>query len=144
MPEVCSDYTCYWLDHEELPEEFRPDRIGVVVTESGWIRVGGQHLAVFLFNQSHPGARRRPRPQALLDALVAKGAVVMVLYAETMELAYDRTRYSTLSPEEIETACRYEQSQDAEELKRLGAVSDDFAALTWEEARRLTENPSVD
>ncbi|MGO9112461.1 MAG: hypothetical protein ACLP9L_24790 [Thermoguttaceae bacterium] len=37
-------------------------------------------------------------------------------------------------PEDIEAALRYELSQDAEELKRLGAVGDDYRPLSRVEA----------
>ena len=39
-PEVCRQYDCYWRDHDDLPDNCRPDRIGVVVTEAGNVSVG--------------------------------------------------------------------------------------------------------
>jgi hypothetical protein len=34
-PAVCENFTCDWLDHPELPDEFRPDRIGIILTTLG-------------------------------------------------------------------------------------------------------------
>lgn len=142
MPAVCREYTCYWLDHEDVPDEFRPDRIGIVVTESGTITIGDETLGVLLLNQSHPGACLRRKAQTLIDQVVAMGMVGMILHAAQMQIVYDRARYPLISPREIEVAFRHEQSQDAEELKQLGAVPDDYQPLTWEEADSLTpKNP---
>lgn len=142
MPDVCREYACYWLEHEEMPDESRPDRIGIVVTESGTITVGDQSLGVLLLNQSHPGARNRRKAQSLIDQVVARGMVGLVLHGPDMQIVYDRTRYASISPRDIQVAFRHAQSQDAEELKRLGAVSDDYQPLTREEADALIpKNP---
>jgi hypothetical protein len=138
MPAVCREYTCYWLDHEEMPDEYRPDRIGIVVTESGVITVGDETLGVLLLNQSHPEASLRRRAQALIAQVVAWGMVAMILHGPNMRIVYDRARYASITPRDIEVAFRHAQSQDAEELKRLGAVSDDYRPLTREEADALT------
>lgn len=138
QPAVCREYDCYWREHEEMPEEFRPDRIGIVVTESGTVTVGGEELAVLLLNQSYREASGRRKARALIDQVVAQGHVVMILHGEQMQLVYDRKRYPSILPRDIEVAYRYALSQDAEELKRLGAVADDYRPLTWEEAESLT------
>src|SRR5215475_13720877 len=26
-PKVCQDFKCWWLEHEEMPEEMRPDKV---------------------------------------------------------------------------------------------------------------------
>jgi Fe-S-cluster containining protein len=134
QPEVCRQYACYWLEHEEMPEEYRPDRIGVVVTESGSVCVAGEVLPVFVLNQSEPGACRAPQAQALIDSMVARGWVLLLICDSDMQIAYDRSRYAAISEAEIEVAFRYERSQDAEELKGLGAVNEDYRPLTWAEA----------
>ena len=137
QPAVCREYACYWLEHEELPDELRPDRVGIVVTERGTIAAGGEQLPVLLFNQDHPRACRRRSARAMIDGFVNRGAVAMLLYGPRMRLVFDRARYRSISPKEIEVALRVEQSQDAEELKRLGAVSEDYRPLTWAEAEKL-------
>ena len=43
--------------------------------------------------------------------------------------------------EDIIVALRVDQSQDAEELKQLGAVAHDYRPLTHEEAQRLLDDP---
>jgi hypothetical protein len=138
IPDVCREYTCYWLEHDEMPDDLRPDRIGIVVTESGTVTVGEETMTVLLFNQSYQEAHTRRKSQTLIEQVKALGMVVMLLYDEQMQLVYDRTRYASISPRDIEVAYRYEQSQDAEELKRLKAVPDDFRPLTREEAEALT------
>ena len=137
-PAVCGEYACYWLDHEDLPEKLRPDRIGMVVTEAGTITIVEAVLPVLLFNQAYAGACHHPEAQALLDDRVASGAAALVLYGPDMQIVYDRTRYRSITPRDIEVAFRYEQSQDAEELKRLGAVSEDYRAMTQAEAEQST------
>jgi Fe-S-cluster containining protein len=133
-PEVCRQYACYWLDHEEMPDEHRPDRIGAIVTESGWICVGGDVLPIFVLNQSEPESCRAPEAAAMVGDMVARGRVLLVIYGLAMQIVYDRSRYASISEAEIEVAFRYEQSQDALELKRLGVVDEDYRPLTWAEA----------
>lgn len=137
MPAVCREYACYWLEQEDLPDDFRPDRIGVVVTEGGTLTVNGEELAVLLLNESYPGAASRRKAQPFVAQTAALGMVAVILHGDEMQLVYDRVRYASISPRQIEVALRYEQSQDAEELKRLGAVADDYRPLTWEEAEAL-------
>lgn len=135
---MCQEYDCYWLEHEEMPEEVRPDRIHLVVTEAGSIEVGRAEMPVYLFNQEKPEAHRAAEASALLDAFIGRGAVVLLLCGPDLQILYDRARYPGITPRDIEVAYRYQQSQDAEELKRLGAVDDDFRPLTPQEAEELT------
>ena len=44
-------------------------------------------------------------------------------------IEFDRARWPDISPQDIETALRCELSRDAAELKRLGAVGDDYQPL---------------
>ncbi|MDP3541766.1 MAG: LysM peptidoglycan-binding domain-containing protein [Elusimicrobiota bacterium] len=64
QPEVCSRYACWWLEHEGLPEEARPDRIGLVVTESGTVPVDGYRLPVLVINLANPDSDRGPAAKA--------------------------------------------------------------------------------
>ena len=104
------------------------------MTESGSVSVAGEVLPVLVLNQSELGACRAPMAQALMDSMVAGGWVLLVVYGPDMHIAYDRSLYALISEAEIEVAFRYERSQDAEELKCLGAVNKDYQALTWSEA----------
>ena len=140
QPEVCRQYACFWLDHEEIAEEYRPDRIGVVVTECGSVNVAGEILPVFVLNQSEPEACRAPSVQALMGSMVARGWVLLVVCGPDMHIAYDRSRYASISESQIEVAFRYERSQDAEELKCLGAVDEDYRPLTWAEAEATSQD----
>jgi hypothetical protein len=126
QPEVCSRYACYWLEHESLPDESRPDRVGMVVTESGTMPVGGYMIPVLVINLLNADSDRGPAARALLEEFLAAGKAALLLHGPDMRIAYDRTRYPTISPEDIETAFRYERSLDAEELRRLGAVGESF------------------
>ena len=134
QPEVCSQYACYWLEHESLPEESRPDRVGMVVTESGTVTVGGRELPVLVINLLEPDSDQSPAARAMLEDFLAAGMAAMLLHGPDMRIVYDQTRYAAISPDDIEAAFRYERSQDAEELRRLGAVGESFRSLTRAEA----------
>ena len=122
QPEVCSQYACYWLEHEALPDEARPDRLGVVVTESGTMAVGGHRMAVLVINLVKPDSDRGPAARAMIDGFVAEGKAVLLLHGPDLRIEYDRARYPSILPDDIEAAFRHERSRDAGELRRLGAV----------------------
>jgi len=126
QPEVCRQYACYWLEHESLPEESRPDRVGMVVTEGGTMPVGGYMLPVLVINLLNPDSDRSPAAQAMLEKFLAAGKAALLLHGPDMRITYDRKRYPAISPDDIEAAFRYERSRDAEELRRLGAVGEGF------------------
>ncbi|MEQ1919188.1 MAG: hypothetical protein ABL955_08320 [Elusimicrobiota bacterium] len=137
LPEVCRQYACYWLDHESLPEEFRPDRLGMVVTESGTVKVGGRELPVLVINLVEPDSDRGPAARAMLEEFLAAGMAALLLHGPDMRIVYDRTRYPAIAPDDIEAAFKHERSRDAEELRRLGAVEESFQPLTRAEAENL-------
>ena len=144
QPEVCRQYACYWLEHDEVPEECRPDRIGVIVTECGSVSVAAEVLPVFVLNQSEPDSCGAPSAQALMGSMVGRGWALLVVHGPDMHIVYDRSRYASISEAEIEVAFRYERSQDAGELKCLGAVNDDYRPLTWAEAEAtIPERPNT-
>ena len=126
QPEVCRRYSCYWLDHEETPEEYRPDRAGLVVTECGAVTVGGHELPVLVVNLLEPSSDRSPAAQAMLEGFQEAGWAALLLHGPDMRIAYDRKRYAMIAPEDIEAAFKHERSKDAEELRRLGAVDESF------------------
>ena len=126
QPEVCSQYACYWLEHEALPEESRPDRLGMVVTESGTVSVGGHQLPVLVINLLKPDSDKSPAAQAMIDGFLAAGKAALLLHGPDMRIVYDRARYAAITPDDIEAAYRHELSQDAGELRRLGAVEETF------------------
>jgi uncharacterized protein len=122
QPEVCRQYDCYWRDHDELPEQWRPDRIRVVVTEAGTVMVGTRFLPVVTFQEDFADAARGAMAAAMLDRFVQQGFAVLVICGLESRLEFDHARYPDISDEAIEAALRYELSQDADELRRLGAV----------------------
>lgn len=128
QPEVCRRYACYWLEHESLPEGSRPDRTGMVVTESGTVTVGGHVLPVLVINLVKPDSDRGPVARTMIEEFLAAGMAVLLLHGPEMRIAFDRTRYPAITPDEIEAAFRHERSRDVEELRRLGAVDEDFPA----------------
>lgn len=127
QPEVCKQYACYWLEHESLPEESRPDRLGMVVTESGTVSVGGHELPILVINLVEPDSDRGLAAQAMMKDFLAAGMAALLLHGPDMRIVYDRTRYPTITPEDIEAAFRHERSKDAEELRRLGAVGGELS-----------------
>jgi hypothetical protein len=122
QPEVCKRYACYWLEHEALPEESRPDRVGMVVTESGTIPVGGYRIAVLVINLADADSDRGAAAKAMIDDFQAAGMAALLLHGSDMRVVYDRARYPSIGPEDIVESLRHERSRDAEELRRLGAV----------------------
>jgi hypothetical protein len=137
QPEVCSRYACYWLEHESLPDEARPDRIGMVVTESGMVSIDGHGLPVQVINLWEPDSDRGPAARAMIEDFLAAGMALLLVHGPDMRIAYDRARYPTIKPEDIEAAFRSERSRDAEELRRLGAVDEGFRPLARAEAEDL-------
>ncbi len=122
-----------------MSESWRPDRIGVVVTEAGSVMIGYRHLPVVLFQEdlgreplsdaggADAGAANAGRD--LLDHFVWRGFAVMIIRGLEARIEFDRARWPDISPQDIETALRCELSRDAAELKRLGAVGDDYQPL---------------
>ncbi len=135
QPEVCRQYDCYWRDHDELPDACRPDRIGVVVTEAGNVTVAGYFLPVVTLQEEFEDAGCGIEAAQLQERFVRDGFAVMVIHGPKSRLEFDRTRYPGVSEELIEAALRYELSQDADELRRLGAVDGSFQKLSFDEAR---------
>ncbi len=156
-PEVCRQYDCYWRDHDDLPDNCRPDRIGVVVTEAGNVSVGKEgdspHLPerpagccaqmgtvpFFRPRGDLPGRFRRcrggPAAARLLAHFLRRGFAALVIHGLMARTEFDRARYPGVSAEDIEAALLYEFSQDADELRRLGAVDDSYQRMTFDEAR---------
>ena len=106
----------------------------MVVTESGTVTVGGHELPVLVINLLEPDSDRSPAAQAMMADFLTAGMAALLLHGPDMRIVYDRVRYATISPADIEAAFRYERSQDAEELRRLGAVGESFRPLTRAEA----------
>jgi len=134
MADICRQYDCYWREHDALPETWRPDRIGIVVTEAGNVSVGYRVLPVVLFQEDFVAASRGAAAREMLAHFVRLGVAVMIIHGLDAQIEFDRARYSGISTADIESALRYELSQDAEELKRLGAVGDEYRPLSRDEA----------
>ena len=134
MPEVCRQYDCFWREHDALSESWRPDRVGIVVTEGGSVIIGYRLLPVVLFQEDSTAkafseAGQDSAAWELLDHFVARGFAVMIIRGLEARIEFDRDRWPGISPQEIEAALRCELSRDAAELKRLGAVGDDYLPL---------------
>jgi len=133
-PEICRQYDCYWREHDVLSESWRPDRIGIVVTEAGNVTAGQHHLPVVLFQEDSVEASRGDAARGLLDHFVSRGFSVMGIHGLGAQIEFDRARWPGISTDDIEAALRYELSQDAENLKRLGAVGNEYRPLSRDEA----------
>jgi hypothetical protein len=140
QPEICRTYDCYWRDHDDVPDACRPDRIGVVVTESGNVMVGSHFLPVVTVQEDFEDAARGTPAARMLEGFVRDGFSVLVIHGLESRVEFDRARYADVSDEMIEAALRYELSQDADELHRLGAVDDSFHKLSVEEALAACRN----
>ena len=134
-PEICRQYNCYWREHDAWPDAWRPDRVGIVATEAGSVTVDNHMLPVVLLHEDlaecHTGG---DAAREMLAYFVRRGVAVMVIRGPEARIEFDRERWPGISADDIEAALRYELSQDADELKRLGAVGDDYRPLSREEA----------
>jgi len=117
-----------------LSGSWRPDRIGIVVTEAGNVTVGQWFLPVVLFHVDVVDASQGEAGLGLLRHFISRGFAVMVIHGSEARIEFDRSRWPGISTDEIEAALRYELSQDADELKRLGAVGEEFRPLSRNEA----------
>ncbi len=123
-----------------MPEDCRPDRIGIVVTEAGSVTIGHRWLPVVIFQAETAQASRGDAARKLLDHFVSQGFAVMIIHGLEARIEFDRAQYEGITARDIESALRYELSQDAEELQRLGAVGDEYRALSREEAEAACRN----
>jgi hypothetical protein len=139
-PEICRQYDCFWREHDSLPESWRPDRIGIVVTEAGNVTIGDCQMPVVLFQQDDAPAVCSEALRDMIDHFVSRGFAVMIIRGIDARIEFDRMRYPDILAEEIEVALRYELSQDAEELKRLGAVGNEYRPLSRSEAKAACRN----
>ena len=118
-PPVCTGYKCLWLEHPEIPERYRPDRIGCVATDYGNRVV---HLC-----QVFKGAAMRQDATRLMDSMVKAGVRVLTTWEQGNEcehrLTYDRRRYpvpptdeellganTTTSLENLKNIARFEET----------------------------------
>ena len=137
-PDVCRQYDCYLREHEALSESWRPDRIGIVVTEAGSVTVGYRVLPVVFFQEdfaedaSGNAAGRCGRGICSIIRPARRGRDDHPRLGSTDRVRSER--WPGISADDIEAALRYEFSQDAEELKRLGAVGDEYRPLSRDEA----------
>ena len=69
-----------------------------------------------------PNASRGAAASRFIADLLGQGFALLVIYGLDMQILYDRERWPTIGPEQIEAAYREERLRDAEELKRLGAI----------------------
>jgi hypothetical protein len=125
-PPVCRQYTCFWLDHDEMPHDCRPDLAGFLATESGTIRVGDYAIPVCVVNRDEPSLPPASSAITWLESMASGGWILLVIRGLDLQIAYDRSRYVGLTEDQIEDAYRRVRQEDAEELKQLGAVGEDF------------------
>jgi hypothetical protein len=82
-PPVCRRFACAWLSAENLPEELRPDRCGVLFcTNDNPI---GEGHAVFAY-EMREGAVDQPLPQWLIEQVAAEMTVLIVRPDEPIEV----------------------------------------------------------
>ncbi len=84
-PAVCTTFRCLWLAWPEIPDRYRPDRIGCVAFDRG---NGIAHLC-----QQFKGAARRPEAARFIDLLADAGMKVLVSWEQGEEREY-RVRYT--------------------------------------------------
>jgi hypothetical protein len=137
QPEVCREYACYWLRHADVPEEFRPDRIGIVVTEWRSIVVRNERLPLLIVFQAHPGACRRRKADAWIDRMTRQGIAALIVDGANLQVVFDRDRYPLITARDIEVAYFHDQTQKAADLMRLGAVPEGYRPLSLAEAEAM-------
>lgn len=72
-PQGCRSFDCLWLLNESIPDELRPDRIGVVFEPMSQSRT-----CLALVDQ--PQRWREPGPMRIIDNLLEHDAAVVVTY----------------------------------------------------------------
>lgn len=78
-PQSCRNFECFWLMDESFPDEFRPDRSGVVAAFNG----GATNEAVLHLDPARPDALAEPTGSELLAAVLAAFDRVFVVCGET-------------------------------------------------------------
>ena len=109
-----------------MSDAWRPDRIGIVVTEAGTVSVGLRLLPVVTFQEDLPGtlfraggaavggreadaeAARLAAGREMLDHFLSRGVAVMIIQGSEARIEFDRSRYPGISAADIEAALRYE------------------------------------
>jgi hypothetical protein len=109
----------------------------MVISDRGTLSVCGELLRVLVLNQSEAASYDAAARQGLIAQLLARGMVLILLAGSAMQIAYDHPRWPDITADQIEAALRYDQSQAAAELRRIGAVPADFRPLTRTEAEAL-------
>ena len=121
LPRIC----LLLVEHPEVADEHRPDRIGMIVTECGTIPGTGEVLPVLVVSKAEPEACRGLAARAHRQPAGRRLRALCNLrprHADPLQLCPLAGHVGS----RIEAAFRYERSRDAEELKRLGAVDDDY------------------
>ena len=85
-PEVCTGFKCLWLDDEEMPESWRPDKSGVLLVERGCLETSdGRDIPVIQVSEHYAG---------LLDkshfawSHVGNHAILLVNYAHERDTRF--------------------------------------------------------
>ena len=86
------------------------------------------------FQEDFARAAQGPEAERLLARFLRRGFAVLVIHGAAARTEFDRDRYPGISAEDIEAALLYEFSQDADELRRAGAVDGSYQKMTYEEA----------
>lgn len=82
-PQQCRDFVCMWAQADDaVPEEFRPDRVGVVMTSP----VGGEEGVVLHVDPTRPLAYRDGAFGQFIWRIVQKGLPVFVVIGKKRKL----------------------------------------------------------
>jgi len=113
-PSVCENFKCDWLVHPELPDDWRPDRIGIILTTIGCfegqlvIQVSEHYAgltdkalprlrtnAIFLVTYAHEGFTRFRKVQGWADGEKERFMIW---------LTNNHKPFSNLNPKDLEIA----------------------------------------
>lgn len=80
-PNVCRRFNCVWLQETQIPDSFRPDRIGVVFERPG-------RCDVFVGHIVNEGAHETPEVKVFVDKINQSGNSVMLCETDSDKKFY--------------------------------------------------------
>ncbi len=78
-PEVCTRFKCLWLDDEEMPENWRPDKSGILLAMLGGVETSdGRDIPVIEVSEHYAGLLDKSQ---FARSHVGNNAILLVNYA---------------------------------------------------------------
>lgn len=106
---ICAEFECFWLQHPEIPERLRPDRLGFVYFE--------RPNQVVYVSQAFEDAHRSEAANVLFEVLIENGYRVVITW-EAEDDPWNLVLYAGAEPMEAEL-CDL-SADEQRELTRIG------------------------